>query len=143
MRSASMSCLERSRTQSPSFDLLDITQKANFQLANFMLGAWRTRQGVLRTRLGFEPETPEYVAKLQVLMPQEEPRSEPSTGPLTDETDPVLLKDEMVTDSAAEQLLNLDLDSNAIDWDAWGNLVAGAPVMSAFGGFGMGPTTEW
>ncbi len=97
---------------------------------------------------GLRPETPECVLRVQALMPQEEPRSEPSPAdggaPTVDGTCETFKSDEtMATDEAVDQVLGLGLDGAVIDWETWGSMVAGPPTWSAFGGFAMGPTTEW
>ena len=126
-------------------DLFDVSQKPNYQLATFVLKAWRTRREVLRNRLGYVPDPPEYVARLQGLMPQDDLKSEPSSGSATagGMMSPPLDKAQMAPEQSMDQLLVADLDAAAIDWDMWGNMVVGGSAVSAFGGFGMGPTTEW
>ena len=124
-------------------DLFDVSHKANYHLASFLLRAWKTREEVLRGRLGHVPEPPVCVAKLQAIIPHvDEAKSEPSTVAATDAGSPGS-KDPMATDQGLDQLLGSYMDGDSADWDMWGNMVPAGSAMTAFGGFGMGPTTEW
>lgn len=71
-------------------DLYDVTQRTYYQIAVYILRAWRTREGVLRARLGgMTPETPEFVTKLRAVMPaQDETKSEVSSSSLSLSTVP-------------------------------------------------------
>lgn len=130
-------------------DLYDISRKGHYQTAIFTLKAWRKREAVLRERTGLQPETPRFISKLSQLIPQEEIKSEtPSTGPTPApasktqaESDKQFVMPQQ--DQAFDNLLNSYLDVNSIDWDMWGNMVPANSAMAAFGGFGMGPSTEW
>ncbi|CAK7215304.1 hypothetical protein SCUCBS95973_002436 [Sporothrix curviconia] len=57
-------------------DLYDVTQRSYYQIAIFVLRAWRTRVGVLRARQslmgGPMPEPPEFIIKLRTLMPAQD-----------------------------------------------------------------------
>jgi hypothetical protein len=119
-------------------DLFDISQKEKYELATFLLRAWRVREGVLREKTGRTPCTPSYVARLQAAMPEYEPKSESSSGV---GATPMIKDDMMSPDPDAVQFLGMD--PNNMDWDMWGSMVPAGTAMSAFGGFGMGPTTDW
>ncbi|CAK7266132.1 hypothetical protein SEPCBS119000_001867 [Sporothrix epigloea] len=57
-------------------DLYDVTQRSYYQIAIFVLRAWRTRMSILRARQsltgGPTPEPPEYITKLQMIMPAQD-----------------------------------------------------------------------
>ncbi len=60
-------------------DIYDISRRPFYQMALFVLRAWRIRSELLRAR-GIIPEPPLFVAKLRARMPlQDETKSEPST----------------------------------------------------------------
>jgi len=124
-------------------EFFDVGRKPHYQLATFVLRAWRTREEVLRGRLGANPEPPGYILRLQSLMPQDEPKSDPPTGPAIEEEDAPLIKGEMADLPAIDPVLGSYLETGTFDWDVWGNMVPAGSAMAAFGGFGMGPATEW
>ena len=124
-------------------DLFDISHKPHHHLGTFLLRAWKLREEVLRNRLGCAPEMPGCVAKLRATMPLlDEAKSEPSTNPATEASSPGF-KDVMDMDPALDQLLGSYVDGDSADWDTWGSMVPAGSAMTAFGGFGMGPSTEW
>lgn len=56
-------------------DLYDVTQRVYYQIASYVLRAWRTRVGVLRARAslaGLPVEVPEFILKLRSLMPAQD-----------------------------------------------------------------------
>ena len=65
-------------------DLYDVTQRSYYQIAMYVLRAWRTRVGVLRARAalsGMAVEPPEFITKLQAVMPaQDETASSTTSG---------------------------------------------------------------
>ncbi|KAJ9148311.1 C6 zinc finger domain-containing protein [Pleurostoma richardsiae] len=126
-------------------ELLDTTQKSYSRLAVFVLKAWKIREEVLRTRLGTDPETPEYVSKLRASMPpQDDSRSEVST------TDSIVPKMNHMegTDATFDQLVGTYLDFNNLDFDIFGNMVPanigpqGITTTAPYP-FGLAPQPEW
>ncbi|CAK7199617.1 hypothetical protein SEUCBS139899_002300 [Sporothrix eucalyptigena] len=66
-------------------DLYDVTQRSYYQIALFVLRAWRVRLGVLRARQGLlggmMPEAPEFIMKLRAVMPvQDETSTTPASA---------------------------------------------------------------
>ncbi|OAA58987.1 c6 zinc finger domain containing protein [Niveomyces insectorum RCEF 264] len=70
-------------TYSNYTDLFDVTQRMYYQIGLFVLRAWRTRESILRARLGdgvtFEP--PDFITKLRAVMPSQEDASTIKTEP--------------------------------------------------------------
>ncbi|CAK7266283.1 hypothetical protein SEPCBS57363_002012 [Sporothrix epigloea] len=65
-------------------DLYDVTQRSYYQIAMFVLRAWRTRMNILRARQnltgGPMPEPPEYICKLRMLLPTQDDSTSGSAG---------------------------------------------------------------
>jgi hypothetical protein len=65
-------------------DLYDVTQRSYYQIALYVLRAWRTRVGVLRARAslsGMPVVVPEFITKLRAVMPaQDETASSTTSG---------------------------------------------------------------
>ncbi|KJR89192.1 c6 zinc finger domain containing protein [Sporothrix schenckii 1099-18] len=64
-------------------DLYDVTQRSYYQIASFVLRAWRTRVDVLRARAsltGQPVQVPEFIAKLRATMPVQDDTASTSSG---------------------------------------------------------------
>lgn len=137
--------------------LFDISQRAHYQAALYVLKAWKLRKEVLRARLGgMTPETPDCIAKLQRAMPpQDDSKSDVASMPSSSTLQPALdisrsvetIKMSPSSDPALDQfLVQPYIDANAIDWDMWGAIMPTESTSSALDGFGaMGvpPGTQW
>ncbi|KAK3358936.1 fungal-specific transcription factor domain-containing protein [Lasiosphaeria hispida] len=125
-------------------ELFDLSNKAYMTIAIFILRAWKKREEKLFGLSGQLPDTPFYIEKLRLSMPDEAYKTEPTPpNPYTPAS--LVEPQELVgSDPAFDQFLGSYLDGPALEWDMFGSVPAtGGQPANTFGNFGMGPSVEW
>jgi hypothetical protein len=83
-------------------DLSDLSHESNATLATFLVKAWKTRQQALLPRLGFWPETPDYILRVEQAMALR--RAKTDLFPLP-------------TPASTETLGSVALETKGFQWD--------------------------
>ncbi|KAI1076324.1 fungal-specific transcription factor domain-containing protein [Whalleya microplaca] len=117
-------------------DLYDLTCKTHGALALFVLRAWNKRQELIQETRGCAPETPDYIVKLQRLLPSAESKRTPVVPP--DLVHMSVGAQENVHngtgDVAWDHMLGF-VDAGAIDWDMFAATASGQ-MQANYGDYG-------
>ncbi|KAI1102407.1 fungal-specific transcription factor domain-containing protein [Jackrogersella minutella] len=123
-------------------ELFDLSAKVHLAVAIFTIRAWKVREKALREATGSTPETPEYISKLQNLLPQEDIKH---THP--DESSDLTSMNGLSSSSGGTVQPNVDVawdqmlgfvDAGSIDW---GDMFATpnpaqTQTQTSYGGYG-------